>query len=117
MCTDDPRVPFWPNDADSRKLYFLSTKGIHFYERMPQCTPLAGVVTSYVERNCSEEESGKRFFSFFPLLFALEETAFLSFFLQFIPFIGQTRIATISLVDALLAFKSYLDQIDRLNND
>lgn len=68
MCTDDPRVPFWPNDANSRKLYFLSTKRIHFYERTPQCTPLAGVVTSYVEGIVRKKRMERDSFSFFPFV-------------------------------------------------
>ena len=87
-----PRDPFWPNDADSRKLYFLSTKRIHFYERAPQCTPLAGVVTSYVGgivRKKRMESSFSSFFFFFFFSFRLlwRKLRFFLFSSEFILFI------------------------------
>ena len=131
-----PRVPFWPNDADSRKLYFLSTKRIHFYERAPQCTPLAGVVTSYVggivrKKRMESSFSSFFFFFFFFLFFFFGVIFFFFFFFPFVCFGGnfvsfffllnlfflfETRIATIFFKAESLMFKSFLDRMRRLND-
>ena len=116
-----PRVPFWPNDADSRKLYFLSTKRIHFYERAPQCTPLAGVVTSYVggivRKKRMESSFSSFFFFFFFFPFVCFGGNFVSFFfLLNLFFLFETRIATIFFKAESLMFKSFLDRMRRLND-